>query len=82
MRIRFLHRSVFMIPRKAATMASVKFRTSDEVDFLVIGSGAAGGVMAKELTTAGFRVVVLEQGPYLRERISLTTKSNSCGNVR
>ena len=49
-------------------MTSVKFRTSDEVDFLVIGSGAAGGVMAKELSTAGFRVVVLEQGPYLRER--------------
>jgi choline dehydrogenase-like flavoprotein len=38
------------------------------VDFLVIGAGAAGGVMAKELSTAGFRVVVLEQGPYLNER--------------
>jgi len=36
------------------------------VDFLIIGSGAAGGVMAKELATAGFRVVVLEQGPYLK----------------
>jgi choline dehydrogenase-like flavoprotein len=33
----------------------------DAVDFLVIGAGAAGGVMAKELSTAGFRVVVLEQ---------------------
>lgn len=39
----------------------------DPVDFIVIGSGAAGGVMAKELSTAGFRVVVLEQGPYLKE---------------
>lgn len=37
---------------------------SDAVDFLVIGAGAAGGVMAKELSTAGFRVVVLEQGPW------------------
>jgi choline dehydrogenase-like flavoprotein len=37
------------------------------VDFLVIGAGAAGGVMANELATAGFRVVVLEQGPYHRE---------------
>ena len=37
-------------------------------DFLIIGAGAAGGVMAKELATAGFRVVVLEQGPHLRER--------------
>jgi len=34
----------------------------------VIGAGAAGGVMAKELSTAGFRVVVLERGPYLTEK--------------
>jgi choline dehydrogenase-like flavoprotein len=37
-------------------------------DFLILGAGAAGGVLAKELSTAGFHVVVLEQGPYLRER--------------
>lgn len=46
----------------------VRYRPSDTVDFVVIGSGAAGGVVAKELSTAGFRVVVLEQGPYLREK--------------
>jgi choline dehydrogenase-like flavoprotein len=46
----------------------VKYRPSDAVDFLIIGAGAAGGVMAKELATAGARVVVLEQGPYLTER--------------
>lgn len=44
-----------------------KYRTSDEVDFVIVGSGAAGGVLAKELSTNGFRVVVLEQGPYLKE---------------
>lgn len=44
-----------------------KFKTSDEVDFVIIGSGAAGGILAKELSTNGFRVVVLEQGPYLTE---------------
>ena len=43
-----------------------KYKTSDEVDFVIVGSGAAGGVLAKELSTNGFRVVVLEQGPYLK----------------
>ncbi|MBZ5539666.1 MAG: GMC family oxidoreductase [Acidobacteriia bacterium] len=43
------------------------YKTSDEVDFVIIGSGAAGGVMAKELAANGFRVVVLEQGPYRTE---------------
>jgi len=46
---------------------SVKYKTSDEIDFVIIGSGAAGGVLAKELSTNGFQVVVLEQGPYLTE---------------
>src|SRR6201996_2271740 len=41
-----------------------KYNPSEEVDFVVIGSGAAGAVMAKELATAGFSVVVLEQGPW------------------
>jgi len=43
-----------------------KFETATAVDFVVVGAGAAGGVVAKELSTAGFQVVVLEQGPYLR----------------
>ncbi|MEO7457173.1 MAG: GMC family oxidoreductase [Gemmatimonadaceae bacterium] len=47
--------------------AGVRYRPADEVDFVVIGAGAAGGVVARELSRSGFSVVVLEQGPYLRE---------------
>src|SRR5581483_8658435 len=39
-----------------------KFKPSEEVDFVVIGSGAAAGVMAKQLAQAGFSVVGMEQG--------------------
>jgi choline dehydrogenase-like flavoprotein len=42
------------------------FPTREPVDFVVIGSGAAGGIVARELATAGFSVVVLEQGPHLK----------------
>ena len=45
-----------------------KYSTRKPVDFVIVGSGAAGGVLAKELSAAGFQVVVLEQGPYLHER--------------
>ena len=49
-------------------MSGAQFRPTDPVDFLVIGCGAAGGVMAHELASSGFRVVVLEQGPWNREK--------------
>jgi len=47
-------------------MAGASFSTREEVDFVVVGSGAAGGIVAKELSAAGFSVVVLEQGPHLQ----------------
>ncbi len=37
------------------------------MNFVIVGAGGAGGVVAKELSTAGFQVVVLEQGPYFHE---------------
>lgn len=43
---------------------AARFRTNEIVDFVIVGSGAAGGVLARELSVAGFGVVVLEQGPY------------------
>jgi choline dehydrogenase-like flavoprotein len=43
----------------------ITYKPSEEVDFAIVGSGAAGGVLAKELSTAGFKVVVLEQGKWI-----------------
>ena len=52
---------------RSSNSAKPKYKTSDEVEFVIVGSGAAGGILAKELSSNGFRVVVLEQGPYLTE---------------
>lgn len=55
------------LPLAPLQQRGVTYRPTDEVDFVIVGSGAAGGVMAKELSTAGFSVVVLEQGPWRTE---------------
>jgi choline dehydrogenase-like flavoprotein len=36
----------------------------DPADVLIIGAGASGGVVARRLAEAGFRVVCLEQGDW------------------
>jgi choline dehydrogenase-like flavoprotein len=47
------------------TMADLaRYSLREPVDFVIIGSGSAGGILAKELAVAGFTVVVLEQGRY------------------
>src|SRR5262249_61753740 len=45
-----------------------RFDATTEIDFALVGTGAAGGVIAKELSAAGFRVIALEQGPDLKEK--------------
>ena len=37
---------------------------SEEIDYLVVGVGAAGGVLLQRLARAGFKVVGLEAGPF------------------
>jgi choline dehydrogenase-like flavoprotein len=46
-------------------MSTRRYRDSDSVDFVIVGSGAAGGALARELARANLSVVVLEQGPRL-----------------
>ena len=47
--------------------AGRQFTNNDEVDFVVVGSGPAGGSVARELSRLGHTVVLFEQGkPYTR----------------
>ena len=45
--------------------SAAKYSLTETVDFVIVGSGAAGGIVAKQLATRGFSVVVLEAGPRL-----------------
>jgi choline dehydrogenase-like flavoprotein len=47
-----------------ATSDRTRFANDKAVDFVIVGSGSAGGVIARELSAAGFDIVVLEQGPF------------------
>src|SRR5689334_10085818 len=60
--------SLPLLGRKLQQPQMKTYAPTDEVDFVIVGSGAAGGVMARELSRNGFSVVVLEQGPWLTER--------------
>lgn len=47
-----------------ATENQIEYPLDEAVDFVIVGSGSAGGILAKELSTGSFSVVVLEQGPF------------------
>ena len=47
----------FVIDPEKTPMSTQTYRDSDTVDFVIVGSGAAGGVMARELAQAGLSVV-------------------------
>jgi choline dehydrogenase-like flavoprotein len=38
----------------------------DEVDFVIVGTGAGGGTLACKLAEAGFSVIAMDAGPYWR----------------
>jgi choline dehydrogenase-like flavoprotein len=48
---------------KGAFLDATRRDAPDEVDFVVVGSGAGGGAAARILAAAGRSVVVLEEGP-------------------
>jgi choline dehydrogenase-like flavoprotein len=41
-----------------------RYGHDDEVDFAIVGVGAAGGVLSQRLSKAGFRVVAFDAGPF------------------
>ena len=62
------NRSAFLLhPQRrgvpgAARMA--RYADADEVDLVIVGAGAGGSVLAQRLARKGWRIVVLESGPF------------------
>jgi choline dehydrogenase-like flavoprotein len=41
-----------------------RYRDDDEVDLVIVGSGAGGSTLAQRLARHGWRIVILESGPF------------------
>ena len=41
-----------------------QFKDEEEIDYCIVGAGAAGGVLSQRLSRAGFKVAGLEAGPF------------------
>lgn len=51
-------------PLQTIDVTMRRFAERDEVDFLIVGCGSAGGVLLQRLARAGFHVIALEAGPF------------------
>lgn len=53
------------VHRRAVPQENMRrYADDDEVDLLIVGAGAGGGVLAQRMARVGWRVVVLEGGPF------------------
>jgi choline dehydrogenase-like flavoprotein len=54
------------VHRRAVPQASRmrRYASAEEVELVIVGCGAGGAVLAQRLARAGWRVVVLEKGPF------------------
>ena len=51
-------------PLQSIHIPARRFKDTDEVDYVIVGVGAAGGVLMQRLARAGFNVVGLEAGRF------------------
>jgi len=56
-------------PHRLGSMQTVDFpmtryNESEEIDYVIVGVGAAGGVLLQRLSRAGFKVIGFEAGPF------------------
>jgi choline dehydrogenase-like flavoprotein len=51
-------------PIQKVDVAMRHFAPDDEVDYLLVGVGSAGGVLLQRLSRAGFRVIGFDAGPF------------------
>lgn len=58
-----------MRPSGITELRDVRADVEDAADVVVVGSGAAGAVAARELRAAGLDVVVVEEGPYIGDEL-------------
>ncbi|MEB3069987.1 GMC family oxidoreductase [[Mycobacterium] vasticus] len=41
-----------------------RYATDDDIDLVIVGAGAGGSVLAQRLARAGWRIVIIEAGPF------------------